>query len=601
MKKYSSILIMFLVALFSSFETLASGSIKLSVDYPRGQNVICVGDLFYINIEAENINTPIQKPSNVPGCKVNYFVQSGQSTYMHIVNGKTTRGSIISYVVTLKAEQEGTFSFGPIDVAGVKSNKITYKIEPAGTVKKQQPQQPAQGTQPQLVNKGGTELILKATLSKTKVYEQEALLYTVKLYTTYEGVFSNITTSNPDFKDFVVEKSDDKDREFSLETLNGKTYKTAVIDRFVVFPQKSGTLSIGGNTYTLTLEKRDVYNDPFFGPMYHSVPVQIEAVPNDVSVEVMQLPQPQPHNFSGAVGQFSISSTFPSKQLVENQVATVIYKVTGKGNVKYLHLPDLSEIYPSEFKVYSSTSNSDCRVIGRNVEGENTFENVIMPLESGNYEIPDLEFVYFNPITQTYETVRANGCDVTVADNNIAGEVKKGSVEQNLNTRLQTIGELQTERLLIIKTMTYWMWFIIPTLLLLISIAIYRKRHRDAENIGIIRQKKAGKVAQRRLKKAYNCMKKQNHTMFYDEMLSAIWGYLSDKLSIATSELNRDNIKNVLEQHGVSIADSEKLIALLDNCEFAKYASSMSYSENMFSVYQQGVEVIESLDNSIKK
>lgn len=602
MKNRIKTILILLAILLCSASSMDAGKVTLSVDNPRGKSAIGVEDLFYINITLENVDADVKMPTSVPGCKVNFFNRNSINTSSVIVNGKREQSVVTNYCITLKALQEGTYSFGPLTIGGVKSNTVKYTIGPkgSGSTSVKNPS-PNNTNGPQLVEKGGSELFVKAYLSKTSAYEQEALVYTIKLYTTYEGVFSNIATASPTFKDFVFEKTNEIDRSFNIETYNGKSYKTAVIDKFIVFPQKSGKLSIQGNTYTMTLEQKNVYNDPFFGTFSHSVPVQLEATPNDVEVDVKPLPLPQPINFTGAVGQFSISSSLPNSSMVANQVATITYTVEGKGNLKYIKLPDLSSIYPKQFKVYSSSNSSECEPVAGNMVGKTIFENVIMPLESGNYHLPELEFVYFDPTTSEYKSTTAKGYAVTVEPGKTSNDLNQNMAAKQVDTNLLNAVNSDNNIELLIESLLYWLIYLLPTILLIIVILFYKRHLKNIANVEMLKIKKANKVAQQRLKKAYMCLKKNKPEQFYDEMLLALWGYISDKLSMPTSDLNRDNIKYELLKYGDVEREVDCLITLLDECEYAKYASTMISAENMKSAYENGVQIINSLNDKIKK
>ena len=205
---------------------------------------------------------------------------------------------------------------------------------------------------PKFIGKGDGNLFLKASVSKSSAYEQEALVYTVKLYTTYDAIKFIGASAAPKFDGFVVEESKAISSQLNYETYNGKTYATAVIARYIIFPQMTGSLKVTGNTYTVAVDQREYYHDPFFGSMSYSTPLQLNVTPNDLSVDVRPLPVPKPADFSGGVGKFSISSSLKSSEFKTNQAAAIVYTVTGSGNLKYVQLPDLQSIYPSEIEIY---------------------------------------------------------------------------------------------------------------------------------------------------------------------------------------------------------------------------------------------------------
>ncbi len=388
-------------------------SVHLSVQNGRGRGVIGVGDIFYISYQVSNTETAPQKPASVPGAKVLYFDRTGQSSSFTSVNGKTTQSYTFTYTLTLRAQTEGSYTFGPVDVGGVKSNTVSYAIGKAAQPERNVPGQNAapsgqdrhnSADGPKFIGKGDGNLFLKADVSKSSAYEQEALVYTVKLYTTYDAIKFIGATSAPKFEGFVVEESKDVSSSLNYETYGGKTYATAIIARYIIFPQMQGQLKVIGNTYTVSVDEREYYHDPFWGNMSVAKPLELNVTPNDLSINVKPLPTPQPANFSGGVGRFSITSTLPSQKFMSNQAASVVYTVTGTGNLKYVKLPDLNALYPAQLEVYSPTPEVNATVGSANVSGTARFDYSFMPLEAGTFTIPDVDLVYFDPQTGKYET-----------------------------------------------------------------------------------------------------------------------------------------------------------------------------------------------------
>lgn len=616
MKKFFKILLILIITV-SVGGVVNAAKLSMSVEYPRGQRSIGVGDAFHIEFVLENAeNVQLKEPANVPGCRVLYFGKTGNSSSITIINGKTTQKSAVIYTLTLRAEKEGTYSFGPISAGNLKSNKVTYIIgkSGSGTNGRHSSQQMSQNQQnnsginarqqdpdkPIYIGTGDNELFMRASVSKTTAYEQEALVYTVKLYSTYDGVRFIGAASAPTFDGFVVEESNDISKQFDFETYNGKSYATAVIAKYIIFPQMSGELKISGNTYTVSVDARDYFHDPFWGQMAVSKPVQLNAKPNDLTVEVKALPIPKPANFSGGVGKFSITSQLPKKDLKTNQAASIIYKVAGTGNLKYVKLPDLNNLYPKQLEVYSPTTEVNSHVTGNSTAGDCRFDYSFMPLEMGTFTIPQVELVYFNPESEKYESSKANGYNVFVTK----GEV---SANSQVKDQLKFIDDLQTicetnvsTHKLLIRKITYWLWYIIPVSILCGIVVFYRRRLKELADIDLLKSKKANKVARKRLRKAAMCLTKKEVDKFYDEMLNALWGYISDKLGIPTSELNRDNVSNSMLAKGTEESVVSEFILLLDKCEFAKYASSIA-ENSMSEVYDNGCVIIDKLENSIKK
>ena len=600
MKRVKNILVI-LISLFC-FIVADAAKVSMQVEMPRGKRGIGVGDTFWISVKLTDIDSKLSQPSNVPGAKLVYFSQTGRSSQSTIVNGNFSHTTSVTYTMTLKAEKEGNFKFGPLTVDGIKSNTVSYSIGKKDTSLSQSGGQSSSSQDdqngPKFIGKGDDKLFLRANVSKTSAFEQEALVYTIKLYSSYAGVKFAGATSAPTFDGFVIEESKINTIQMDYETYNGKTYATAEIARYIIFPQTTGDLKVLGNTYTISVNSQEYYKDPDWGHLTINRPVNLNVKPNDLIVKVKPLPSPRPANFSGGVGEFEIKSELQNSKLKTNHAASIVYSISGSGNLKYLKLPDLNNIFPSQLEVYSPSVKENVAVNSNNTVGDISFDYSFMPLEEGEYAIPSVELVYFNPSTGKYETKQAKGYNVEVTK----GEVSSKSQKKDrlvYNTKLEDVGVNKSSTKLIVDSLSYWLWYIVPILLLIIAISIYRRRINDLADIDLLKSKKANKVARKRLKKAEICLRAKDVDKFYDEILSAMWGYIGDKLRIPISDLNRENVRQKLGDAGVNSEDLDSLISLIDECEFAKYSSSLGQI-SMDNVYMHACDVINKLDNSLK-
>ena len=596
------------IFLFSGVCVAEASSVKLSVSAMRGQREIYVGDIFYISFEVSDLEKGLVSPSSVPGAKVLYFERTGQSSRFSSVNGKVTQSYSYTYTLSLRAEKEGSYSFGPVEVEGVKSNVVKYTIYPKDASPQNQANRnnPSNAVvtpddnKPKYIGKGDGNLFLKAEVSKSSAYPQEALVYTVKLYTTYDAIKFIGATAAPKFDGFVVEESSDISTSLEYETYNNQTYATAVIARYIIFPQIEGQLKVKGNTYTVSVDAREYYHDPFFGNMSVSKPLQLNVTPNELTVNVKELPKPVPTDFCGGVGQFTFTSSLPDQSYKSNNAASIVYEVKGTGNLKYVTLPDLNNLYPPQLEVYSPTPDIKTVVGKNNVSGSVTFDYSFMPLETGTYRIPEIKLTYFNPASGKYESTTAKGYVINV-------EEGKGSDKSQKLSKLAFDPELKKvktnlsqEVVPVIGTFGYWLFFyIIPAVLFILIVIIYRKYIEANSDIVAVRSRKASKVARKRLRRAETCMEKGETEKFYDVMLESMWGYLGDRLKIPVSGLNRANIREEFSKLGIPEDLAVKMIEIVDDCEFYKYSSAGASSE-MKDVYEKGVDVIDSLEESLK-
>lgn len=599
--RISWILLLFLCGI----ETHAQ-NVTLSVSPGRGKREISVGDIFYLSIEVKDINTAPEKPSDVPGAKVVYFDRTSQWSSFSSVNGKTTQSVSSTYTVTLRAQKEGKYNFGPISVGGVKSNTVAYAIGspmPAAN----EPNTNQHGSQnskspdtPEYIGKGDGNLFMRAEVSQSSVFVNQAILYTVKLYSTYDAIKFIGATASPKFDGFVVEESKDISTSLEYETYNGKTYATAIIARYIIFPQHEGTLTVKGNTYTVSVDQREYYRDPFYGSLSVSKPLQLNVTPNELTVNVKPLPKPVPADFSGGVGSFSITSSLPAQKFVTNQVATIDYIVEGSGNIKYITLPDLQNLFPSELEVYTPTTEANVTVGRSEVKGKITFDYSFMPLEGGVYRVPDIKLVYFNPSSGRYETSVAKGYEIAVERGSGSEKSQTKAAAAFDSTLMPVTTSLSSTHRPFVYGFFYWLFYIIPIGGIIIAYVSYKSYLSANSDILAVRSRKANRMARKRLKRAFAYMKAGDRNNFYDEIIISLWGYLGDKLSLPTSELSRDNISGKLAMRDISDEDIRSLITLIDEVEFEKYAPSAS-SKEMQDIYNDTIAMMNTLEDAFKK
>lgn len=589
-------------------ELLISGNITIRLTPAQGKGKLEEGSKFYIEVEAVNCQGEWKIPQSFGGAEL-LFTPSQNSTTMSTSDGyKTVTQRQESLTFFLLAKKAGTYTFGPVSVGNTKSKQLKYTIVEkgkggtsggavsAGTASSSSVSQQGYSDKPQFIGRGNEDMFLMASVSKTSVYEQEALVYTIKLYTTYNYIKFLGATSAPKFDSFVVEETKITNANLHFETLNGKTYEAAEVARYIIFPQKAGKLTIKGNTYTVSADAFEYYHDPLFQQMAVKRPVELNLTPNDLIVDVRELPSPIPSDFSGGVGKFSIKSKLPDRNIRTNAASNIIYTVSGTGNLKYLKLPELKNIFPPCLETFTPEAEADTKVEGSNVAGKVVFTCSFMPVETGSISIPELKFVYFNPETGNYETATAEGYTFTVGKGS-SSDRSQSALYFDSKLLPTDVSKIHKNKTLFVYSWGYWLWFIIPTILLVTALVMYRNYIRQHADMVGLKSRRAGKIAKRRLRKAKQCISRNDVNSFYDEMLAALWGFLSDKLKMPTSELSRNNVKEMLVSNGISEDATDKTIDLIDKCEFAKYAPSLGKSD-MNEIYEKGAELIESLNSN---
>lgn len=588
---------MLLTTLFLS--TSLAASVRISTDATK----VGVGETFHVTIEATNATGSLNIDQIPPGCKKVYHTTSASQSSVNN-NGHTTRTSTTTLIMTVKGETPGKYTFGPVSVDGVKSNTISYQIVdgPTGrnTPDSSDPTGAGPGPRhdpnsgPMFIGKGNEEMFLRASVNKTTAYEQEAIVYTVKLYTSYNTIKFLGATAAPKFDGFVVEETKDVSPTISTENYNGRTYKTAVIAKYIIFPQKPGNLKVLGNTYTVSTDSEQYYHDPYFSTMTVRTPIQLNITPNDININVKALPTPIPSDFIGGVGHFSISSTMSSKSLNTNTAGSIVYTVTGSGNINYVKLPDLAPSFPSSIEIYSPEVTVDSKVEGGTVSGTVKFDYSIMPKEAGTYTIPALTFSYFDPESGEYKKISTQSYPITVG---VGKSSEKSQQALHFDSKLMPEGKIsKSPGEPYVNSLLYWLWYVVPVIIFALSLTLYRKYLKDHEDLTLLRSKKANKMALKRLSKAYKSLQAKKEEEFYDNMLAALWGYIGDKLKMPTSELTRSNVSEEFEKHKVQEATFMPIINLIDECEYAKY-TPVARDANMRQLYTQALESLSKVES----
>lgn len=588
-------------------------SVKITSDAPGGK--VEVGETFHIIIEAVNCPGALQISQLPQGVKKVYQSEQAMSS-MSNVNGRSESMNSTKLILTCKGETPGSYKFGPVSVAGINSNVISYQVIPAGqgggtgSSGSQQGSSNQNGTGsfnpntynpnagPVFVGKGNEEMFLRAQVNKTTAYEQEAIEYVVKLYTTYDVIKFMGAAAAPKFEGFVIEESNDVATQFVRENYNGKTYATAIIARYIIFPQKSGRLKVLGNTYTVSTDAKQYYHDPYFQNMTVRYPIQLNVTPNDIEINVKPLPTPIPSNFMGGVGQFRLSASMPSVSLSTNSPGQLIFNIEGTGNIKYLNMPDISGCLPSSLEVFTPENSVEAKVGTSNVSGTSKFDYSIVPREAGKFTIPSIELTYFDPADGQYKTLHTQQFNISVSLGEASSKSQKALA---FNSNLLPEGKLLIKPgSPYVESWLYWLWYAVPVLIFVLTFSSYRKYLKDHEDMMMLRSKKANKMALKRLSKAYQCYKNHQEEQFYDEMLAALWGYLGDKLKMPTSELNRSNVGQEFKKHGVKESTFMPIINLIDECEYAKY-TPVERDANMRQIYTEAVDTLAKVESEYDK
>lgn len=601
-----------MVLLFTVHIVTANDEVKLTASAP---GTVIVGKPFQItytaNAKVTNFNAP---------AITNFDILAGpfksESYSSQIVNGNMTSSVSISFTYTLQAQKEGTFT---IPSAGITANNKKYTSN--GLSIKVLPADESSSTSSSTSSTSGSSnaassisaenLFIRPILSRSTVYEQEAVTLTYKLYTTYDVVqFSNKVM--PDFKGFLKQEFEQKgNTQLAYESYNGKNYLTAVLYEVILFPQSTGDVIIDKAVFEAIIRVqsrqpvRSIFDD--FFESYSNVARTVEVPATKVSVK--ELPDGKLVTFGGVVGQFSMTSSISSNQLKVNEAVTMKINIVGSGNMKLLKNPDVK--FPDAFDVYDPKVNNNFKTAATGLTGNKTIEIMFIPRHAGNFEIPATEMTYFDPKEHNYKTLRTPVYNLQVLKSD--GTVEDRVVVSNFSNKedVKQIGndiryihtnsiQLKQSEKYYFADFIYWLLFIIPLFVTLILYLFFRKQVKDNADLNMVKNRKANRIARKRLNLAQKLLKAGNKDKFYEEVMKAVWTYLSDKLIIPVSAINKEIVIDILKEKNVDDLLIRKLTNILNTCEFARFAPNTGQQE-MGNLYEETIQVISNLEGVINK
>lgn len=586
---------------------VARAAVSFTVQAPRQ---VSAGNKFNVtfvlkNAEGNNFTAP-----EIPGATKIYGPALSTSYSSSWVNGKSSSSSSQEYTMIYKATQAGRLNVGAatVEVNGktMRTAPFTIEVQAGGAAQSRQREEEDRSSgavryndpMTQSADKAvtGKDIFVRIEMSKPRVFEQQAVVCTIKLYTKYQ-VSQFMPTQQPSFDGFLIEEISMQPSLNNVETVNGQQYMVAILKKCLLYPQKSGKLTITSGNYDVNVVQYEQYRT-IFGTLQQPVEKSLKVQSNTATVNILPLPEPRPTSFTGAVGKFTVEATMKPDKLKTYSAATYTYIIKGTGNIKYVQAPELK--MPKEMDVYDAKTTADAKTTGTDMTGTLTINYPFIPQFAGTFELPATEFTYFNPETEKYESIPIAGRKFTVAKGE--GAPSNHYRIRNMDIRHIAGGDLELKRspAFLVAHRTYWLWYALPALLLAALLLYYRKQLRERADVRLMRNKRASRVAQRRLKQAQKFINAGNSDAFYAETLSSLWGYLSDKLTIPVSELSKDNIEAELETYGVEQALRERTLALLDKCEFAQYAPELA-EQDLSAVWDEAAAVIDSLESVKRK
>ena len=539
--------------------------------------------------------------------------RSSQSS-IQIINGHTSQSSSITFTYIVVAVKNGTFTIpaAHITADGNNISSGTLKITVSGQAQSGQQgggqhQQAAPGPRAAGTPISGSDLFIKVSANKKRVHEQEPILLTYKVYTLVD--LTQLEGKMPELNGFHTQEVPlPQQKSFKIEQVNGRPYRTVTWSQYVMFPQITGKLKIPGITFNGIVVQQNRAVDPFEaffngGSGYVEVKKQIQAP--GIEIEVLPLPS-RPANFSGGVGQFNISARLENSEVKANDAVKLRVTVSGVGNLKLIKQPVVE--FPKDFDRYDAKLTDKSRLTTNGVEGSMIYDFLAVPRHQGKFEIPPVEFTYYDTNSSSYKTVKTEAFTLNVQKGAGGSSTVSDFTGQedlkllNKDIRYIKSGGAEQHALddFFFGSTGYWIALAVLALTFISLFVIFRQRAIDNADIVGKRAGRANKVATRRLKKAARLMKENKPADFYDEVLRALWGYVGDKLNIAVEQLSRDNISQQLESRQVSSDTIQQFIGAIDECEYARYAPGDTQG-NMNKVYDAAMGAITQIATTMKK
>ena len=600
-------LIIILVALIAYSTQALADKVSFTASAP---DVVVVGEQFRLSYTVTTQKVKDFQAPSIKGFDVLMGPSRSQQSSTQIINGNVTSTSSITFTYILMANTAGEYIIGGASIVAdgnqMVSNSVKIKVLPPDQNNDSGQSGNHSSSNTTVSNK---DLFITATASKTNVFEQEAFVLTYKIYTRETKLQLN-NAKLPDFKGFHSQEIEmATNAKWTTEHYQGRNYYTTVYRQFVLFPQQSGKLYIDPAQFQLTVGKHIQSVDPFdafFNGGSNVIEIEKNIATPKIAINVNPLPAGKPADFSGGVGEFTISSSINSKELKTNDAITIKLVISGTGNLKLIANPEIK--FPDDFEIYDPKVDNQVRLTREGLTGNKVIEYLAIPRHAGTYKIPGVSFSYFDIHSKSYKTLKTEEYVVNVekgagnADQVIANFTNKEDLKvlgEDIRYIKQNEVTLQPKGRFFYGSMSYWLFYIIPALAFIIFFIIYRKQAAENANVAKVRTKKANKVATKRMKLAGKLLSENKKDAFYDEVLKALWGYISDKLNIPVSRLSKDNIEEKLRNHGVNEELIKEFLNALNDCEFARFAPG-DENQAMDKVYSSSIEVISKMENSIK-
>lgn len=541
----------------------------------------------------------------------------GQSTSSstQIINNRVTTSISISYTYILEATTEGNFTIDganiKVDGESYQSDALQIKVNPRGD--RPQQTEPQREESRDITAPGKDDIFIRAEVDNGRPYQGEQVIITYKLFTRLD--ITNYTIERlPSFQGFWTENISDQQARLSNELINGINYRVAEIRRVAIFPQRAGTLNIdpmvvdmGVRVRRTEQQRRGSMLEEFFGrsPFDSFQTIQHQVSSNAVSLEVKPLPiENRPANFNGLVGSFDLVTRLQPEVLEVNDAANLILTISGRGNMGMVEVPEIG--FPPTLDVFDPQMDEDIRKERNGIAGSRTYDYLLIPRSGGTITIPEFGFSYFDPEQNRYITRSSGPFELIVS----GGEYVNGQLirQEDISLLTEEIRYINTQSVnfrpkgtLFFNSRMFYLLIISPLLLLGMFLILYRRSLQLRNDKAALRTRKAQKLARKRLQQARKHLNENSNQAFFDEIFRALWGYVSDRLNIPISALNKQNVAAAFREKNVSEHLAEEFLKSLSECEYARFAPPAAMKDPMQETYDRALQTIVTIEKEIRR
>lgn len=558
-------------------------------------------------------------PPSFEGFDVLAGPATSQGQSISIVNGSMTKSINYSITYVLVAQRTGELRIGAaeigVDGATYHTQETPIEVRAAGDAAggragAGREERESESLEQRAGNQiGKDDVMLRLVLSRRSVYKGEPIRAALKLYSRV-NVAGSEGAKMPAFNGFWSQQLDVEQGPFR-ETVGGKVYEAYNIAEYLLYPQQSGRLTIEPAELTVFVQvvvQSSRHYDPFFGGGHEIYNVRRALRTPEVTVDVREFPAGAPASFTGAVGKYTMEASLSSKSVSANSAANINVRIAGTGNLNFMQAPALN--LPSSFELYDTKTTEQIRNSGSGSMGYRSFEYPFIPRAEGDYVIAPIEFTYFNPETAKYVTLRSEEFAISVTPDAKGGGAPSAVVSAGVrkedvrllgnDIRFIKLGRPALQRNAAPLVLSPLYWAVLAAMVLLATVVFFavRKRMRDSRNTVLVHARRANKVAVQRFRKAATYMKEQNRHAFYEEMLRALWGYISDRFNIPVADLTKESIREELSRRG-AVEQAREITEIISMCEEAQYSPLATTS--MDEVYGKGIEVVSKIESVVKK